>query len=381
MHVLTVMIKPASGKCNMSCEYCFYCDEMAHRIEPDHGFMSEDTLRNVIQKTISKADQCIYYSFQGGEPTLRGINFFRKAISLQKEYNENKIHIYNAFQTNGYALNNEWCQFFKDNNILVGISIDGIREIHDLYRRTKDHSSGTYDKILSNIKLLEQHGVEYNILTVVTKQAAQNISQIYHAYQNYGWGYQQYIDCLDPIDKSETALPYSLDAQSFGHYMVELFNLWYEDLQYGNQPYIRRFENYVAILTGRQPESCEQCGQCGMQIVVEADGFAYPCDFYMTDDYCLGNFNNDDLQDMDMMREKIGFITRSRKLPTSCKECRYYHICRGGCQRNRIYFPQDDSYHNRLCEGYRYFFDHCYERLAHIAKIIISYEKKSSEFS
>lgn len=366
MPPLSVLIKPSSGNCNMRCDYCFYCDEMENRTQSSYGFMSEETLKNVIRKTMLRAESSISYAFQGGEPMLRGLDFFEKLIELQNKYNINNITVNNALQTNGYLINDEWCRFFKKHNFLIGVSVDGTRDIHDGYRHTKT-GEDTFDVIASNIQMLEQYGVEYNILTVVTQRAATNIQTIYKSYAKRGWHYQQYIECLDPLGAERGKQPYSLQPETFGRFMTALFDLWYEDWKKRKQPYIRKFENYIAILAGYMPESCEQRGCCGLQVVVEADGSVYPCDFYMLDEYRLGNFNTDRLSDIDRKRQDIAFVERSRGLSVQCKKCKYYFICRGGCQRNREWNSADNGYTNYLCQGYRYFFDHCLERMQHIA--------------
>ena len=367
---LSVMIKPSSGNCNMKCDYCFYCDEMANREQQSYGFMSEETLKNVIRKTIQQARYNVTYAFQGGEPTLRGLEFFKKVVAYQKQYNRSGISINNALQTNGYALNEDWCRFFKENNFLIGVSLDGTREIHDSLRHDRANGGGTYERIRANIDLLEKYKVDYNILTVVTEQTAKNIREIYEAYRENGWHYQQYIECLDPLGEPFGSCAYSLKPETFGVFMTELFDLWYADYLQGKQPYIRKFENYVGILAGRCPEACEQRGTCGIQIVVEADGSAYPCDFYMLDDYRLGNFNEDRLPAMNQKRKEIGFIERSEKVTQDCRACPYFSLCRSGCQRTRQYFPEQDAYRSHFCEGYRYFFDHCLDRLKQIAKTV-----------
>lgn len=370
MQALSVMMKPASGNCNMKCDYCFYCDEMANRSRQSYGFMSEQTLKNVIRKTITQPTRHITYAFQGGEPTLRGLDFFRKALEYQRQYNRNGITVSNALQTNGYALNDEWCAFFRQNNFLIGVSVDGTRAIHDALRHDRATGEGTYDRILRNIALLEKHGVDYNILTVVTEHSAQNIRQIYEHYRRLGWRYQQYIECLDPLGEPFGSCSYSLKPETFGHFMTELFDLWYADWQQGKAPYIRKFENYVGILAGHQPESCEQRGQCGLQVVVEADGSAYPCDFYMLDDYCLGNFNTDRLPAMDLRRQELGFVERSRKLSEACRSCPYGYLCRGGCQRTREFLPEQDAYRSHFCRGYRQFFENCLPRMQEAARAL-----------
>ena len=178
MPPISVLIKPASGICNMKCDYCFYCDEAKKRITKSYGFMTERTLKNVIRKTMLHADGMISYVFQGGEPTLRGLEFFEKIIEYQKQYNKNRVYVSNAIQTNGYALNEEWAKFFKENHFLVGFSLDGTKENHDLYRHNTE-GEGTYDRILKSINLMDAYGVDYNILTVVTKDTAEHISEIY----------------------------------------------------------------------------------------------------------------------------------------------------------------------------------------------------------
>lgn len=367
MPPISVLIKPASGICNMKCDYCFYCDEAKKRITKSYGFMTERTLRNVIRKTMLHADGMISYVFQGGEPTLRGLEFFEKVIEYQKQYNKNRVYVSNAIQTNGYALNEEWAKFFKENHFLVGFSLDGTKENHDLYRHNTE-GEGTYDRILKSINLMDAYGVDYNILTVVTKDTAEHISEIYKEYQTRGWDYQQYIACLDPLGEERGKNPYALTPVQYGSFLIELFQIWYEDWKKKKQPYIRQFDNYIGILMGYQPESCDQRGSCGVQTVVEADGSVYPCDFYMLDEYYLGNLNEHRIEDIERMRKEIGFIERSEKVSEECRKCQYYRICRGGCQRNRERNSYSGEYENYFCSGYKMFFDACLEQLKEIAR-------------
>ena len=367
MQSISVMIKPSSGNCNMRCKYCFYYDEMDKREQSLYGYMSEETLKNVIRKTMLQTERQITYAFQGGEPTLRGLDFFRKVVELEKQYNHNHIQVNNALQTNGYGLDEEWCKFLKENHFLVGVSVDGTQTLHDTYRRSAGAHEPTYDRVTANIALLDKYGVDYNILTVVTEDMTASAKEIYESYQKRGWNFQQYIECLDPLGEAFCKSPYSLTPKSYGVFLTELFELWYRDLQKGKQPYIRRFENYIVILAGYPAEACDQRGECGIQFVVEADGSAYPCDFYMLDEYRLGNFNTDRLPEMNEKRQEIGFIERSHKVAAKCKSCPYYEICRDGCQRSREYLPEEDAYISHFCEGYQYFFAHCLDRMKEIA--------------
>lgn len=365
MKNISVMIKPVSGLCNMNCSYCFYCDEAQKREKNCYGQMSEETLKNVIRKTMLSADGVVSYTWQGGEPSLRGLDFFRQAVELQKKYNRNGVQVLNAFQTNGYAITEEWCEFFRENHFLVGLSVDGTQELHDVFRRGAD-GGGTYDRVKRTADLFSRTGVEFNVLTVVTSQLAEHTKEVYESYRRIGWQFQQYIACLDPYGERKGERAYSLLPLQYGKFLSELCGLWYQDLLKGRQPYIRQFENYVGMAAGYRPESCEQCGICGEQYVAEADGSIYPCDFYVMDDWYLGNLNRDRLDAIDAKRLELSFIERSAP-GAECRACRFFSLCRGGCMRNRTK-DRDGTYKNDFCEGYQLFFRQWYDTFAELGQ-------------
>ena len=361
MPPISVMMKPSSSLCNMSCRYCFYCDEASKREQDSYGFMSEETLRNVIRRTLLRAEGRISYAYQGGEPTLRGLDFFKQAVAFQRQYNHQGIRVSNALQTNGYAIDEAWCRFLKENDFLVGLSVDGTRELHDTFRRDKS-GAGTYDRVLHAAELFDRYEVPYNILTVVTSALAHSAETIYQEYRRRGWNYQQYIACLDPLEEERGSSPFSLLPEDYGIFLTDLFRLWYADVRRGKQPYIRQFENYAGLAAGIMAESCDQRGTCGVQYVVEADGSVYPCDFYMLDAYRLGSFNTDRLEQIDRAREELGFLQRSRMLDEACRTCRYAPLCRGGCQRHRDLDPGTERYRNYFCRSYQLFFAESYDK-------------------
>ncbi len=367
MPPISVLIKPSSGMCNMTCDYCFYCDETQKRTQKSYGFMSEATLKNVIRKTMLRAEGTACYTFQGGEPSLRGLDFFEKVLFYQKQYNKKGVQVYNSLQTNGLFMDETWCRFLRENRFLTGISLDGIQKTHDACRHSRKDNAPTFDRICKSIALLETHHVEFNILTVVNQTVAQNIQEIYAFYKRQKWNYQQYIACLDPLKEPHGQNSYSIPSESYGQFLTELFRLWYKDWKKNRQPYIRQFENYIAILLGQFPESCDQRGTCSIQYAVEADGSVYPCDFYMTDEYRLGNFNERRLDEIDAKRREISFLERSLLLDQSCKLCTYYSLCKGGCQRNRDWNPETKTYQNYFCQSYRMFFDACLDGLTEAA--------------
>ena len=201
MPEINIMIKPASGLCNMRCSYCFYADEMEKRSRSSYGIMSGETLEHVIKETLAFAERQCTIAFQGGEPTLAGLDFYKQCLSLEKKYNVKNIKIMHALQTNGYALDNQWCNFLAENNFLVGLSVDGIKAAHDAYR--KDClGQDTYFRILETADRLRQAGAEFNVLTVVNGKTAPKIRRIYQQYKKLGFLWQQYIACLDPIRES-----------------------------------------------------------------------------------------------------------------------------------------------------------------------------------
>lgn len=370
MPQIQVMIKPASGLCNMRCSYCFYADEMANRKQASYGIMSEETLENVIRRTLEAADGHCAIAFQGGEPTLAGLTFYRKCLELEQKYNTKHIKIDHAIQTNGYALDEEWCSFFARNHFLVGLSVDGIKATHDACRKDAE-GQDTYFRVLDAAKMLDAAGADFNILTVVNGRTAPKIRRIYEQYRKLGFRWQQYIACLDPASEQQGKQDYSLTPKAYGQFLIDLFDLWEIDLRQGKQPYIRQFENYIGILTGQTPESCEQRGVCSVQNVVEADGSVYPCDFYVLDEYKLGNLNEEGFDVIAKRRRESGFLENSHDHTEECRKCPYFGVCRGGCHRHRQQ-PGSEPGENCFCEGYRMFFEACLPRMQEIARLCMS---------
>ena len=367
MPPFSCLMKPSSGMCNMRCDYCFYCDETEKREQASYGFMSEKTLRNIIRRTLPRAEGAASYAFQGGEPTLRGLDFFRYAVELEKRYNRNGVRIQNALQTNGTMIDEEWCRFLSENRFLVGVSIDGTQTAHDRFRHMRSSGGPSWEAAAHATELMDRFKVDYNILTVVHAETAEHIREIYLFYKKRGWRWQQYIACLDPLGEEKGRYPWSLTPEIYGKFLIELFGLWYDDAKQGKQPYIRQFENWLGILLGYVPEACDQIGKCSVQYVCEADGSVYPCDFYMLDRYCLGNFNEDRMEDIDRKREEIGFIKNSLIQDEECKACPYHPLCRGGCRRNRD-LSREGLGRNYFCESYRMFFSECLPRLESLTR-------------
>lgn len=369
MPPIQLLVKPSSGNCNMRCEYCFYYDIAENRKQASYGFMSGETLEQMIKKTLEYAEGECTIAYQGGEPTLCGLDFFKKSLEFEKRYNLHGVTIHHAIQTNGYRLTEEWAEFLAENHFLAGISLDGSKDTHNAYRKNAGGEDTFFD-VLKTVDLFRRHRVEFNILTVVNRRTAMKIRKIYQFYKKNQFDYLQFIPCLDPLGETRNSREYSLTSELYGQFLKELFDLWYDDLLKGEQPYIRQFENYIAILMGGRPEACDQSGVCNYQYVVEADGEVYPCDFYVLDEYKLGNFNTCQIPEIDKKRHEIGFLEYSLTDHEPCKVCKYYAVCRGGCRRHRTIQGADGSYGNVFCEGYQSFFEYALPRMADIARRI-----------
>ena len=372
MPALSLLIKPASGNCNMRCRYCFYADELDNREIRSYGKMSLDTMHTIVDKAMEYGDYECTIAFQGGEPTLAGLDFYRDLVAYVTAHeNPKKLKIHYALQTNGYLINEEWAEFLGKNHFLVGVSLDGLKEIHDRYRLDAA-GKGTYQRVISAIRLLEKHQVEYNILTVVTAASARNGQKIYNYFKKNHFGYQQYIECLDPIGEEPGQHEYSLTPEKYGEFLKSMFDAWYLDMRSGTYVYNRYFENLMMIMAGQQPESCNMRGVCGKQWVFEADGSVYPCDFYALDQWCLGNINKNSFEEMDQKRDELGFIQWSMRQQEDCQKCRWFGLCRNGCRRNREPVTAEHTNRNYFCKSYQMFFEYAYPRLEEVYQLYMA---------
>lgn len=368
MPPLSIMLKPASGLCNLRCRYCFYADEAANRETASYGFMSGETLEAIVKRTLAFAEGSCTFVFQGGEPTLAGLDFFRKAVELEQKWNVNRVAIHNSLQTNGILLDREWAAFLKEHNFLVGISLDGNRRVHDA-NRLDAKGDGTFAQVTRAISLLKEFKVEFNVLAVVTRQTVSQIKNIYQFFARAGVDYQQYIPCLDPLNQKVGEESYSLNEELYETFLKTLFDCWYAEARQGKLRYIRYFIGLMNLIAGNPPGVCEMNGVCSRQYVVEADGSVYPCDFYMLDDWRLGNLTTDSFEQLEHRRQELGFIEASRVYPQQCHRCKWAALCRGGCRRDRLVCENGQLGVNRYCSAFRGFFEYAYPRLAALVRM------------
>ncbi len=351
----------------MRCEYCFYSDVTSLREISNYGIMEISTLEIIVKKAFLYADQIASFGFQGGEPTMAGLDFFKAVVELQKKYNVKRIKVQNAIQTNGLNINDEWAEFLHKNNFLVGLSLDGTKLIHDKYR-VDCNKNGTFDRVLNAAKIMDKYKVEYNILSTVNIDVANNIEKIYYFFKKHGFNYLQFIPCLDEFSSDNGPKGYSLTPEAYGDFLKKLFNLWYVDINSNKPISIRYFDNLAMMLYGYPPESCGMSGMCSCYYMIEADGSVYPCDFYVTDEWRIGNILTDEFDDMRSTDTAKKFVEVSKQVAQECKVCEHYHICRGGCRRNREPISIEHNNLNYLCPAFKAFFDFAKDDLLKVAK-------------
>lgn len=368
MNSLNLLIKPASSGCNLKCVYCFYYDIADNRVIKNYGIMNDTTLENMVRKAFEEVDYQVNFMFQGGEPTLAGIDFFKRFHNLVEKYNVKKINTTFALQTNGTLLNKKWTGLFKEHNYLIGVSVDGNRDTHNAFRIDKS-GNGTFAKVKESINLLKKEKIDFNILTVVNKLTAENGKLIYNFFKNNGYRYFQFIPCLDELYSKEKK-EYTLTDVDYGNFLNDTFELWYEDIMNGRFTSVRYFDNMVKIILGEQPEACDMVGHCNINAIVESDGSIYPCDFYVLDEYKIGNINDSSFTEILNSEKENQFLSSSLVVNEKCKKCSYFKLCRGGCRRHKE-IDENGEYHNRFCKSYQMFFDKNLDKLIEVANYVI----------
>lgn len=370
----SILMKPASGNCNMKCQYCFYHDVAENRKVSNYGLMSTDTLEQIVKKAFANTEKQVTFAFQGGEPTLIGLPFYETFIEYVNKYNTNHISTSFALQTNGISIDETWAKFLKANNFLVGISMDGPKEIHNV-NRIDGAKRDTFNRVVKATRILDKYEVDYNILCVVTKYIARRPAKVYEFYRDNNYKFLQFIPCLDKFDEIGKA-KYSLLPEDYGNFLCELFDLWFRDLVKGEYVSIRMFDNIVHMLKGKPPESCDMNGICSVNSVIEADGSVYPCDFYVLDEWRLGNINEKSFEEL--LSHELGkrFVTESVDKPKECLNCEFVNLCRTGCRRHNINSTVEnnkgklDDSKNYFCSSYKKFYAYTIDRFVQVAKTI-----------
>lgn len=340
------MLKPSSSACNLRCEYCFYSSLSENREEANKGFMTYETAENVIKSAFEfTKGENVFFTFQGGEPLLIGFDFFKWFLDRAKELNTYNAPVSISVQTNGTLLNDDFCKLFADNGILVGVSLDGTEELNS-YRKYPN-GDNSFNDVVKGIECLKKHNVQFNVLSVLTKRLSQNIRPAYRFFKQNSINYLQFIPCLKPFDEEDNE--FSMSVEDYNYYLNSAYKLYFNDNMRGNLVSIRQFDNYALLASGKGAEQCGMNGPCSNQFVVEGDGSVYPCDFYCTDEWLLGNINSNSFDELYHSQRAVEFLKNSFCMTDECKGCKYFQLCRGGgCKRNREAYD--------YCKAYKSFF-------------------------
>ena len=368
-----VMLKPVGSVCNLACDYCYYLEKGKLYSQVKNHIMTEELLEKFIQEYLeSQTMPQVLFTWHGGETLMRPISFYKKALELQKKYARG-MQIDNCLQTNGTLLNDDWCRFFKDNNFLVGVSIDGPQEFHDEYRRNRQ-GLPSFVKVMKGIELLKKHQVEYNAMAVVNDYNVDYPLEFYNFFKKkLGCNFIQFAPIVERIgyhtdgtvltapeqqDANIKLASFSVDADKWGKFLCAIFDEWVKT-DVGTY-YIQLFDATLANWVGEQPGICTLARTCGHAGVMEFNGDIYACDHYVFPEYKLGNIYTKTLTEMMYSPSQLAFGSdKFSKLPTQCKECEYLFACNGECPKNRfLHTPAGEPGLNYLCKGYKRFFSH-----------------------
>lgn len=349
----SLLIKPASGDCNLHCTYCFYHDRVTDPYRDSRiRRMSSEVLDELIKQGMRLDRRQATFGWQGGEPTLTGLDFFQSAVELQKKYGARGQAVSNGLQTNAILLDKDWARFLREYNFLLGVSLDGPAEYHDAYRRFHG-GQPTHERVMDSIRLLQAYGVEYNILTVVNRLTADHGAEVYDWLVSQGFTYLQFIPCveLDPVTGQIT--DFSVEPEQFGDFLCAVFDRWYN----GGNPEvsIRDFDAFLSVYVGQEAPLCSYQKECGSYLVVEYNGDLYPCDFLVREENYMGNLMDKTLEEAFTSRALYEFKGQKALPRPECQVCAWLPLCHQGCWR---FVNLDGSKRHYLCRAYQRFFAH-----------------------
>ncbi len=385
-----VMTKPIGPLCNLECAYCFYLEKKRLFPAGENYRMSDEVLESYVRDYVrSQKTPEISFAWQGGEPTLMGLDFFRKVVALQRQHAGGRV-VRNSFQTNGTNLDDKWGEFFAREKFLVGLSIDGPRHVHDRYRRDKS-GAGSFDDVSRALDLLKKWRVEFNTLSCVTRQSPDEAVEIYAYLKSRGVTYMQFIpiveragdraahagglDLAAPPDPEAPAapgamMPWAVTAEGYGRFLIHVFDEWIKrDV---GTVFVNTFDVALSAWCGLEPNLCVFAKRCGNAVAMEHDGGVYSCDHYVYPSYFLGNVREKSLEEMIYSKEQIAFGNdKWDNLPKYCRECEFLFVCNGECPKHRfINAPDGEAGLNYLCAGYKTFFKHIDPIVREMARLV-----------
>ncbi|MDR3557685.1 MAG: anaerobic sulfatase maturase [Syntrophobacteraceae bacterium] len=370
-----IMAKPTGSACNLHCGYCFFLSK--EKLYPGSDFRMPAQVHEAYIRQLLEFHRTprVTVAWQGGEPTLMGLDFFRHSVELQNKHRKPGTHIENTFQTNGTLLNDEWCQFFRENNFLIGLSMDGPGELHDFYRKDKG-GQGTFERVVRAARLLQKHRVEFNILCAVNSRNVDHPLEVYRFFRDeLGVNYIQFIPIVERANETgyqegDTVTDRSVGAGPFGQFLIEIFDEWVRrDV---GKTFVLNFDGALAGWLGMAGTVCIFGPTCGLGLALEHNGDLYSCDHFVEPNNYLGNILKTPLIELvaSARQQKFGRDKRDT-LPRYCRNCDFLAICNGECPKNRFHkTPDGERGLNYLCAGYKAFFKHADKPMRTMAGLI-----------
>jgi uncharacterized protein len=366
---ISLLVKPTSSLCNLSCTYCFY--RRVKDLYPQMPTkMSRSVVETMIRKTLAMNAPRNSFCWQGGEPLLMGLEFFRDAVAFQKKHSRSGQIIENSIQTNGLLLDDAWCEFLRTENFLVGISLDGPAPIHDFYR--KDHGQkGTFAQVMQSIGLMKKHDVQFNILCLLTDRNINSPQELYNFFRSHDFRFLQFINCFENDSLSGAWKPFSVKGEETGKFYVQLFDQWFAKDFFDVS--IRFFEDILLYLVDGVKASCCYNNTCSSYMVVEHNGDCYPCDFFVFKEWKIGNLMESNVSNIMKSPLRSRFVSLKADLPEVCEGCRIAPFCRGDCTRFR-YLPET-GYKNvsEYCTTIKMVYHHIEPHLPEIRRLVAAY--------
>jgi len=369
MQPFTLLIKPSGSDCNIDCQYCFY-KARAPEIGQGKQRMSDEVLEKLIKDYMGLGFSMAGFSWQGGEPTLMGLDFYRKAVELQKKYGKSGTEIGNALQTNGMLLDEKWCRFLAEAKFLVGISIDGPKELHNRYR-VDFAGKGTWDRVMRGLENCREFGVKFNTLTLINNVTAGHPDELFDFFVEQKIQYLQFINCVELDPETGEVTDFSVGPEQYGDFLCRLFDRWFE---YGPEKIsIRDFDSILSYYVTGRHTICTFDRQCSQYIVVEHDGDCFPCDFFVEPKWKLGNIFETPIEQIASSRKKRDFARGKQSLCNKCLICSCLAICRGGCMKHRVAVGGGNAaVESYFCQSYKRFIEYTMPRFMQLAAKVSS---------
>ncbi len=371
----SLLIKPTSADCNLRCAYCFYLDHTGFYPEDARHRMSDEVLARLVQSYMATDQPSYQFGWQGGEPTLLGVDFFRRAVQYQQRFGRAGASVANGLQTNATLITDDLAALLAEYHFLAGVSLDGPSDLHDRYR-LNPAGHGSHAAVLAGIRRLEAARAEFNILTLVSAANIRHPATVYHYLCDHGWLYHQYIPCVEPDDQRRLR-PFSIGAAEWGEFLCRLFDLWYAaDTR---RVSIRLFDSVLALLVDQARTICPFGSNCCQYFVVEYNGDVYPCDFFVERPLLLGNVTRDPWESLQASPVYAAFGARKAQWHPSCQACPWLWICQGDCPKHRLCAAGGDPRQlSQLCAGWRMFYEHTMPRFRDLAAAITSDRQRAA---